>query len=64
MPSKNKPKRFDRNRSVRVARRKRKEKELIKGKKRIRTKREKIKGIKTIDEKMKDVNKKTEVKND
>ena len=32
MPGKNKPKRLDRNRSWRVARRKRKKKELVEGK--------------------------------
>jgi len=44
MPSKNKPKRLDRARSWRVARRKRKLKELINGKSRNRKKRPKKKG--------------------
>jgi len=42
MPAKNKPKRFDRARSWRVARRKRKTKELTHPKKRSRGKREKV----------------------
>lgn len=48
MPSKNKPKRFDRNRSVRVARRKRKQKDLLTEKKRTRTKRPKKKVNKSL----------------
>jgi len=43
MPSKNKPKRFDRNRSWRVARRKRKQKDFIKGNSRNRKPRPKKK---------------------
>ncbi len=43
MPSSNKPKRFDRNRSWRVARRKRRQKLLLTGKKRKRNPRPKIK---------------------
>jgi len=41
MPSKNKPKRLDRARSWRVARRKRKAANILKGKKRTRAKRPK-----------------------
>jgi len=44
MPGKNKPKRFDRNRSWRVARRKKKRKELVKGNSRNRKPRPKHKG--------------------
>jgi len=44
MPSKNKPKRFDRNTNRRVARRKKKQKELLKGSGRNRKKRPKNKG--------------------
>jgi len=45
MPGKNKPKRLDRNRSWRVARRKRKLKELAYGVKRSRKKRPKKKSL-------------------
>jgi len=48
MPAKNKPKRLDRARSWRVARRKRKEKEAISGKGRSRKKRPKKKVKKDI----------------
>ena len=44
MPSKNKPKRFDRNTNRRVARRKKKQRELLKGSGRNRKKRPKHKG--------------------
>lgn len=43
MPSKNKPKRFDRQKSIRVAKRKRKTNLLLKGSKRSRKKRPKHK---------------------
>ena len=43
MPGKNKPKRLDRNRSWRVARRKRKRVEMVEGKSRVRKKRPKKK---------------------
>jgi len=43
MPGKNKPKRHDRNRSWRVARRKKKRADLAKGMGRVRKKREKKK---------------------
>ena len=43
MPGKNKPKRFDRNRQWRVARRKRKSKELLQNRKRNRKPRPKHK---------------------
>ena len=43
MPSKNKPKRLDRNKNYRVARRKRQQKDLLKGKGRNRKKRPKNK---------------------
>lgn len=43
MPSKNKPKRFDRNRSWRVARRKREQKDFVKGNSRKRKPRPKKK---------------------
>ena len=43
MPSKNKPKRFDRNTNRRVQRRKKKQRELLKGSGRNRTKRPKDK---------------------
>ncbi|MFH0711570.1 MAG: hypothetical protein V1889_00415 [archaeon] len=46
MPGKNKPKRLDRNRSWRVARRKKKLRELISGTSRSRKKRPKKKGLK------------------
>jgi len=45
MPSKNKPKRLDRNRSWRVARRKKKREEAVKGKSRNRKPRPKKKGV-------------------
>lgn len=48
MPSKNKPKRLDRNRSWRVARRKRKQMERVKGMGRNRKKREKKSKAKSI----------------
>jgi len=48
MPSKNKVKRLDRNRSWRVARRKKKQRELINGVKRSRKKRPKKKVAREI----------------
>jgi hypothetical protein len=45
MPSKNKPKRLDRNRSWRVARRKKKRKEAVEGKSRNRKPRPKKKKV-------------------
>ncbi|MBU3924106.1 MAG: hypothetical protein KJ592_04260 [Nanoarchaeota archaeon] len=45
MPAKNKPKRLDRNRAVRVARRKKKQRELVNGKSRNRKPRPKHKGV-------------------
>lgn len=45
MPGKNKPKRLDRNRAWRVARRKRKRNDLIKGTSRNRKPRPKNKGV-------------------
>lgn len=45
MPGKNKPKRFDRNRAWRVARRKKKRNDLVKGTSRNRKPRLKKKGI-------------------
>jgi hypothetical protein len=45
MPGKNKPKRLDRNRAWRVARRKKKKAELVKGSSRNRQPRPKKKGI-------------------
>jgi hypothetical protein len=44
MPGKNKPKRLDRNRSWRVARRKRERAAMVAGKSRVRKKRPKNKG--------------------
>ena len=63
MPSKNKPKRLDRNRAWRVARRKKKQNELVKGNSRNRKPRPKKKSIviKVI-EKVKKVTKKKETK--
>ncbi len=59
MPGKNKPKRFDRNRAWRVARRKNKRKALIMGTSRNRPKRPKNKGVvKTIVGKIKEIVKK------
>ena len=43
MPSKNKPKRFDRNKNYRVARRKRQQRDLLRGSGRDRKKRPKNK---------------------
>ena len=48
MPSKNKPKRYDRTRNWRVARRKKEQKQLITGNKRNRKKRPKVKIKKQI----------------
>ena len=45
MPGKNKPKRLDRNRAWRVARRKKKRNDLVKGTSRNRKKREKKKSV-------------------
>lgn len=45
MPGKNKPKRLDRNRAWRVARRKKKRNELVKGNSRNRKPRPKNKGV-------------------
>lgn len=54
MPGKNKPKRFNRNRSWRVTRRKKKRAEIVKGNSRSRNPRPKKKGtVKTIIEKVK-----------
>jgi len=59
MPSKNKPKRLDRNRAWRVARRKKKQNELVKGNSRNRKPRPKKKSIVTkVVEKVKKVTKK------
>ena len=59
MPGKNKPKRLDRNRSWRVARRKRKRALLVKGSSRNRKPRPKHKGvIAKVVEKVKEVVKK------
>ena len=63
MPGKNKPKRLDRNRSWRVARRKKKQKDLIKGISRNRKPRPKKKGIvANVIEKVKKVVKKEDKK--
>jgi len=52
MPGKNKPKRLDRNRAWRVARRKRKLAELASGKSRNRKPRPKKKGVVSVTEKV------------
>ena len=51
MPGKNKPKRLDRNRAWRVARRKKKRKELINGNSRNRKPRPKHKGAEKVETK-------------
>jgi len=51
MPSKNKPKRLDRNRSWRVQRRKRKQRKLVDGKSRNRKPRPKNKGAVKVEKK-------------
>ncbi|MCK5449753.1 hypothetical protein KAI32_02715 [Candidatus Pacearchaeota archaeon] len=61
MPGKNKPKRLDRNRSWRVARRKKKKRDLVSGKSRKRAPRPKKKGIlETVKETVKKIIKKKE----
>ena len=63
MPGKNKPKRLDRNRAWRVARRKKKRNDLVKGTSRNRKPRPKNKGIiEKVVEKVKSVAKKKVVK--